>query len=155
LISQQPRWPGGRGRQQGGRHIFITRDVLESLPPEFRGYMINGRNLEQQQAQSRNKQQHQNNPQNQKRNVSAAGKNTNSDDGTVGATTIRSVQFEDDNDNGAGGASSMFGATGRKKRNIGAVVSSLCRIGKALKIGKPSNYLLRAWTEMDTRADTV
>jgi hypothetical protein len=49
----------------------------------------------------------------------------------------------------------MFGATGRKKRNIGAVVSSLCRIGKALQIGKPSNYLLRAWTEMDTRSDTV
>jgi hypothetical protein len=65
------------------------------------------------------------------------------------------VQFEDDTYDGACGASSMFGATGLKKRNIGVLVSSLCRIGKSLQIGKPSNYLLRARAEIDTQADTV
>jgi hypothetical protein len=131
--------------------------VLESVPPEFRGYMIYGRNKAQQDAQSRNEHQNQNqqNPQNQKRNASATGKNTTSDDGPVGAMTIRNVQFDKDGDSGAGGASSMLGATGRKKRNIGAVVSSIQRIGKSIQIRKPTNYLLRARAEIDTRADTV
>jgi hypothetical protein len=65
----------------------------------------------------------------------------------------RNVQFEDEEE---GGASSHFGATGRKKqRGIGAVISSTRRVGKAIRVGKPCNYTLRARAEMDTRADTV
>jgi hypothetical protein len=80
---------------------------------------------------------------NQKRNASTTGQNTTSDDGTVVAKTIKSVQFKEE-ETRAGGVSCMFGATRRKKRNIGSVVSSLRRIGKAILIGKPNNYLLRA-----------
>jgi hypothetical protein len=105
--------------------------------------MIRGRNQAQQEA----------NELNQKRNASAAG-TINQEDGTVGATTIRSVQFEDDSNN-EGNASSLFGATGRKKRHLGAVVSSLRRIGKAIQVGNPTDYHLRARAEIDTRADTV
>jgi hypothetical protein len=106
--------------------------------------MIAGRNQAQQEA----------NAQNQKRNASAAGRINNGDDGTEGATTIRSVQFEDEGQN-EGNASSLLGATGHKKRHICAVVSTLRRISKAIQVGKPTDYLLRARAKIDTRAETV
>jgi hypothetical protein len=107
--------------------------------------MIIRRNQAQCEANERHEQQ------NPKRNAASVSNRNNNEDGTLGAMTIRSVQFDDDEDTGAGGASSLFGATGRKKRNVGAVVC----IGKAIKIGKPNNFLLRAHAKIDTRADTV
>jgi hypothetical protein len=141
---------GRRGRggryEQAGRHVFIPRDVLEAVPQEFRGYMIQGRNQAQQEANENNK-----------RNAPAADRaNSNNEDGTVGATTIRSVQFEEENTNETqGNASSLFGATGRKKRHLGAVVSFLRRIGKAIQVGKPTDYLMMARAEIDTTVDMV
>jgi hypothetical protein len=79
----------GRGERQGGRHVFIPRQVLESVAPEFRDFMIAGRNAAQQDVQVGHGQQDQN------RNAAAAGRNPG-DDGTVGATTIRRVQFEEE-----------------------------------------------------------
>jgi hypothetical protein len=54
------------------------------------------------------------------------------------------------------GASSQFGATGRKKRRtLGATTSSVRQIGKAVYVGKLANYEARARAEINTRADTV
>jgi hypothetical protein len=80
--------------------------------------MIIGRNQAQRESNEKHEQQ------NQKRNAASVTNRNNKEDGTLRATTIRSVQFDDDEDNGEGGASSLFGATGKKKRNVGAVVSS-------------------------------
>jgi hypothetical protein len=123
---------------------------LDSVDDEYRDYMIQGRNAAQKEANNKAEQQ------NQKRNASAAGRGGN-DDGTVGNSTICSVQFEDneDNPNPSGGASSQFGTTGRKNRKLMSVNSSNLCIGKAIQVGKPSNYNLRARAEIDTRADTV
>jgi hypothetical protein len=65
------------------------------------------------------------------------------------------VQFDDDDTPNPAGASSQFGATGRKNRNLMALNSTNSRIGKSLTIRKPTNYQLRARAEIDTRADTV
>jgi hypothetical protein len=134
----------------GTIRVFIPRNVLEAAPSEFRDLMIIGRNQAQREANEKHEQN-----QNQTRNAASVTNRNSNEDGTLGATTVRSVQFDDEEYTGARGASSLFGATGRKKRNVGAVVSSHRRIGKAIKVGKPSNVLLRARAKITTRADTV
>jgi hypothetical protein len=84
------------------------------------------------------------------RNVAAV---TNDDDSQVNEITDNNGTTADDYDEGA---SSQFGATGRKKRRtLGAITLSNRRIGKAVKIGKPVNFESRARAKIDTRADTV
>jgi hypothetical protein len=147
------KWNRGRGggRNAGRGQAYIPREVLETLDPQQRQWMIKGRNL-QQAEDSKPKAQNTN------RNASAAA-STNppvADDTTTNESTIRterSVQFDAEED---GGASGLFGYNGQKKqRNVSGVKTINRRIGKAIKVGKPSNYNIRARAEIDTRADTV
>jgi sRNA-binding protein len=109
--------------------------VLDSVEPEYREYMIQGRNAAQKESNAKAEQQ------NQKRTASVAARN---DDSTTGNTTIRSVQFDDDDTPTPHGASSQFGATGRKNRKLMAANYTNRRIGKSLTVNKPTNYHLRA-----------
>jgi hypothetical protein len=77
------------GRGDGGRLIYLPRHVLDSVDQEYRDYMIQGRNAAQKELNEKTEEQ------SQKRNASVAARG---DDNTVGNSTIRSVQFED-NDN--------------------------------------------------------
>jgi hypothetical protein len=99
-----------------------------------------------------------NNPAN--RNISAT--NQSGGGASIISEITENVRYAQDNNRSTNeeddqGASSQFGATGRSKRHrtLGAITSSVRRIGKALQIGKPDDYSKRARAEIDTRADTV
>jgi hypothetical protein len=115
---------------------------MKGVDSQQRGWIISGRNLQQ---------EAENNSKNHRNASVAASQPQVSDEGpTIGSTNRneRSVQFENDED---GGASSQFGYNGcKKQRHLGAVKSTHRRMGKAIKVSKPSNYDLRARAEIDT-----
>jgi hypothetical protein len=108
---------GGRGGRQGGRNnsqndqendqnqMYIPRDVMESLDSQQQRWIIQGRNLEQEQDMAT-----------PNRNASAVGSQepAGTDDNTTNTSTIRTertVQFEEEDC----GVSGLFGYNGRKK----------------------------------------
>jgi hypothetical protein len=110
----------GEGRGDGGRRIYLPRQVLDSVEPEYREYMIQGRNAAQREANEKAEQQ------NQKRTASVAARNDDhmTSNTSIGNSTIRSVQFDEDDTPSPAGASSQFGATGRKNRKLMAMNST-------------------------------
>jgi hypothetical protein len=138
--------PQGRGRGRTNNQeasLFIPNSVLEAVGPRYQAMLFRGRDLMEQESG--------NNRDNTtpSRNASATGQSD-----IVSEVTNYSVTDNKNNDNG--GASSQFGATGRKKqRTINAITTSNRRIGKAIKVGVPSDYIRHARAEIDTRADTI
>jgi hypothetical protein len=74
----------GEGRADGGRRIYLSRQVLDSVEPEYREYMIQGRNAAQREAHEKAEQQ------NQKRTASVAARN---DDHTTSNASMGNSKF--------------------------------------------------------------
>jgi hypothetical protein len=133
----------GRGRQANNDNLFIPPDVLAAVGPRYQAMLFRGR--DQMEKESKGKEEG--------GRVVSAVRNEEQVSQISDVTEQYHANVEEIEDQGA---SSQFGATGRKKRRtLGAITSTIRRIGKAMKIGKPNDYSIRARAEIDTRADTV
>ena len=134
---------GGRGGREGHGRLHIPAHILEAVEdPKYRAMLYKGRDVMENENAKRD----------------APNDNTASIPRNASATATNDMpahpqieELEED-----GGASSNFGASGRKKhRTLGAIMSSTRRIGRAIQIKNPSDYEKRARAEIDTRADTL
>jgi hypothetical protein len=145
---------GARGRGRfGGRDSndnYIPDAVLQAVGPRYQAMLLRGRDqMELESAQGGGKVNEQTTT---NRNASAVG-NRNASSTTISEVTTENDEAAEVDD---GGASGQFGAMGRKKRRtINSVKSSIRRIGKAIKVNTPTDYVKFARAEIDTRADTL